>query len=109
MKLLDGKRPPLPSIDGYAYMVECLFEIGLVSNNGMGVEAVSFREIEAWSNLCQYALTPWEVLTFRSMSAAYASESRTADSPTAPPPYIELPSDEQREKTARHVRSVLRG
>lgn len=109
MKLLDGKRPPLPPIDGYTYMVECLFEVGPVDNSGMGPGAVSWREIESWADLCQHQLTPWEATTIRDMSAAYADEAGTASSPTAPPPWVEIPSEEKRERTAAHIRSVLRG
>lgn len=109
MKALDGKQPPLPSIGDFGYMVEYLFEVGLVSSNGMGVDALGFPEIAAWVYMCRHTLTPWEVLTLRSMSAAYASESRTANSPAAPPPWIELPSEEQRIQIAKNVRGWLHG
>lgn len=107
MQMLDGKRPPLPAIDGYGYLVECLFEVGPVVSNGMGLESVRWQEIAAWAALCQCQLTPWEATTIKSMSAAYAHEAGEANNPAAPPPWIELPSEEQRTQIAKNVRGWL--
>ena len=106
--MLDCKRPPLPEVEACGYLIDYLFEVGPVQSNGMGAMPVSFEELCAWQTLCHHSLDPWEVLTLRSMSAAYAQEAQTADQPNAPPPWLEVPTAESRAAIAAHVRSVLR-
>ena len=108
-KQMEDNPMPLPKVDGCNYLIDYLFEVGPVSTNGMGIGAVSFSEMDAWQSLCGHDLTPWEAITLKSMSAAYVQEAHKAESPTAPPPWIEVPDEEKRERMAKHVRSVLRG
>lgn len=42
---------------------------------GMGVSAVSYGEIAAWSALSKTELEPWEVEAIRSASLAYCAQS----------------------------------
>lgn len=108
LALMEGRPPPLPKVEACGYLIDYLFEVGPVQSNGMGAMVVSFEELQAWQRLCQHTLEPWEVLTLRSMSQAFANEAQTASEPNAPPPWIELPSDEKRRDIAKRARAALR-
>lgn len=42
-------------------------------NNGFGPAAISWSDMEAWARLTATPLTPYDVLTLRSMDAAFLS------------------------------------
>ena len=80
----------LPNLDGAEYLVTLLFEAGLVQSNGMGVNALSWVEIESWLRVTQLNLSVWEKLTIKSMSEVYAGELSTATKKDSPAPYTHV-------------------
>jgi len=80
----------LPNLDGAEYLITLLFEAGLVQSNGMGVNALSWSEIESWLRVTQLHLSTWEKLTIKNMSEVYAGELSTATKIDAPAPYTHV-------------------
>lgn len=78
----------LPKLDGADYLVNLLFEAGLLESTGMGAAALSWSEIESWLRVTQLDLSVWERLTIKSMSEVYVAELSTATKKDSPAPYI---------------------
>ena len=65
-----GKEMPIPE-DGL-YLWFFFQELcGGRGNNGFGPTALSWSDMEAWARLTSAPLSPYEVLTLRSMDAAF--------------------------------------
>lgn len=73
----DLERPQVD--DEVLYLTDFIEEIGIVINNGMGVSALTFTEIQAWSDLTAIEVTPQEAKMMRMMSAAYAGQVNSTD------------------------------
>lgn len=80
--MTNGERfdVELPYVeDEVLHLTDFIEEIGFVSNNGMGVSAVTFSEIRDWAELTEIELTPSEARALRMMSAAYAGQINSSD------------------------------
>lgn len=85
-------------------------EAGPVVSNGMGLSAISWRELQAWEHGTGIELQPWESRLIRMLSAEYVSTSRKATEPDCPPPWVgeeDLPRWKALQ-TARNVREQMR-
>lgn len=89
-------------------MIDYFFKVGMVSSNGMGVEPVSFTEIDVWARRCGYALDNWECETLHELSVQYAAELSASKDISAPAPWGEVPDDDSREKIAAKVRDIFK-
>ena len=89
---LDGTSSflTMPSLDGAEYLVQLLYEAGLVQSNGMGATALSWTEIESWIRVTQISLSVWERLLIKSMSEVYAGELSQATAKDRPSPYVHV-------------------
>lgn len=69
-----------PDIQGAEYILNHLNLLGWCSSNGMGVNALSFLEIQAYIQLTDTSLTADEVLIIKKMSQAYVNELQDKNS-----------------------------
>lgn len=79
-------RPELtfPPLDAAEHLVEYLLQIGPMQAG----EVLTFQEIESWSRLTGYAVTSWEAITLRRLSAVYGAEYSAASDPQRGAPYL---------------------
>lgn len=88
----------MPKLGPLAYVAEIAFDAGMHDLN--------WRELQAWCEVKQTALTPWESHAVMEMARAYMeSKNEHRDKPT-PAPY--QPGVIDREKVAANVRAALR-
>lgn len=101
-KITPGMPPnPMPHI------ITRLVEIGLTEANGMGASPLSWREINEWQRATGVVLSPWEARLIRSLSLAYLSEGRKAESETYPPPWRAPVTQREIETEEARLRMVL--
>jgi len=75
-------HPDMPAVDGGAYLIGYLFEIGPIS----GSEAIAHKAIESWKRCIGIELQPWEVRFLRGLSGDYLRETYRAAKPDCPAP-----------------------
>lgn len=80
---ITPQLPPNPA----PHIIDRLVEIGMTEAAGMGVGPLSWREINEWQRATSVTLEPWEARLIHSLSVAYVSESRRAESENCPPPW----------------------
>lgn len=91
------------------YLLEYLQALDYVEPGMAGPVRLSYREIEAWTQLSGVSLRPWEVTTLRAMSAEFAREIRAAEDPKHPAPWAPEPEQLDRKAVARRIKDALRG
>lgn len=69
---LEEEEMPLPEEGLYLWSLFQEASAGRV-NGGFGPAALSWSDLEAWAQLTSTPLSPYEVLTLRSMDAAFLS------------------------------------
>lgn len=80
---ITPQMPPNPA----PHIVDRLVEIGLTEAAGMSSGPLSWREINEWQRATRVVLAPWEARLIHSLSTAYVSESRRAESESCTPPW----------------------
>ena len=90
--LRERYLPEMPPIDGGAYLVQYLLEIGPIAGEGMGIGAITHEAIRAWQDNLGVELAPWECRFLRRLSQEYVTESHRATKRDAPAPY-EVPGE----------------
>ena len=50
----------MPDIGTAEYLVQMLQNVGISSNNGMGLAPLSWTELDSWCKLTKTQLSPWE-------------------------------------------------
>jgi len=101
-------RLPSPPVHAEAaYLCEHLFDAGPVSVGGMGAVALTYADLQAWSQMTGTPVEPWEAQTLRAMSRAYVAEARAAEDPTRPPPWA-MPEPEDRAALSKRIGEALR-
>lgn len=99
----------MPEVLGADYLVSLLNEVGPVDTNGMGVTPVGWTEMFHWIELTGLELSPWECLTIRELSQAYATEYSQSSDKNRPPPFSpEVISQTQRDKVSNMLGAFLR-
>lgn len=85
-KLLNpDKEPELPTVgEEGAHLVDYLFEVG----PGEDGHAVTWREVQAWTESTGVQLSEFEAGALRSLSLAYVSMYHDACKKDCPPPYL---------------------
>lgn len=86
-RLLESPFQPLMPEADALYLTEILFEIGPVTNTGMGQDRLSVQEIESWQRQMGVALQPWEFRLLRRLSAEYLAEAQAAEELGRPAPF----------------------
>ena len=91
------------------HLILYLWEIGPVLAGGMGSIPISHAELLAWSGLIGIELQPWEARFILRLSQDYLMESRRAEKPDCPSPWITAAiTQEQRDAVSRQVQNSLR-
>ena len=80
----------LPPVSKGSYLLEILGELGYAKNGFNGAVPIDFTDIKAYTELAGVILTPWEALTLRNLSIAYAIENANKDPLAYPPSHSEL-------------------
>lgn len=78
----DSQPVPLPPLSA-RYLLDWLSDLGFVSAGGMGPAPLSALEMQAWCQMTNTALQPWEFDALRAASRAYCAQSVAKD-PFAP-------------------------
>lgn len=92
-------------MEPFSYMVGIFLQTGLATNNGNGVSALSWQELEAFMRCTHIPLSNWESDTLRRMSANYASAVVRYNDQNVEAPYQ---SEEDKQAFADEVKSALR-
>lgn len=106
-----GARHPytcFPDVD-CEYMTRLFSESGMYMSGGMGMTALTWSEIHAYSIASEIGLTGWEAETIRKMSLSYVSWYNRAGKQQLGFPYevpYELLNDETIENRRAHVGKV---
>lgn len=91
------------------HLILYLWELGPILADGMGSKPISHAELLAWSELTGIELQPWEARFIIRLSQDYLMESRRAEKPDCPSPWITAAvTQEQRDAVSRQVQSSLR-
>ena len=88
----EGYVPELPPVDGAAYLVAYLWDIGPTMVAGMGLGPLTHEEIRAWQSNTGVWLQPWETRILRQLSMDYIVEMRDAEKAGHPAPWNPTPS-----------------
>ena len=83
----EGYVPELPSVDGAAYLLAYLWDIGPTMVAGMGLGPLTHEEIRAWQSNTGVWLQPWESRILRQLSMDYIVQMRNAEKADCPPPW----------------------
>ena len=83
----DEYVPELPSVDGAAYLVAYLWDMGPTMVAGMGLGPLTHEEIRAWQSNTGVWLQPWEARILRQLSMDYIVQMRDAEKADCPPPW----------------------
>lgn len=87
----DDFRSDMPPLDGAAYLIEYLWEVGPVMPGAMSAAPVTHEELRAWAELTGIELRPWEARFVRRLSRDYAAEGQRAVTLGCEPPW-KMPS-----------------
>ena len=93
-----GNEAQLPPIKGAEYVAEIAFDIGLGE--------MTWQAVNAWCQVKQADLTPWESNAVMEMARSYAAAVNEYRDKAAAPPYTAGVIN--REKVAADVRQALR-
>ena len=83
----EDYQPEMPPLDGAAYLLGYLFEVGPTMAAGMGAAPITHTELRAWMDLTGVRIAPWEVRTLRRLSHDYLVASREAEKINCRPPW----------------------
>lgn len=109
----DAPQLKLPPIEGAEYLVQLLFEAGLVKRREGGFDGLEWIDIQAWLGVTDLTLSTWEKLLIKNMSQAYASEYNLSLNGSRLPPYMHVDDDEakieiDREAVGNKMKALLR-
>lgn len=102
----DGIEPEMPP-QSAPHIVGYLMEVGPAEAAGMGVAPVSWQAIDAWQRRTAIVLPPWQALLLRRLSAEYVAESRRAEKPDCPPPWLRPGTAESRAAVDAKIRAFF--
>lgn len=63
------------------------YELGICEAGAGGATEITWKEMQAWSELTNTPLQLWEAQTLKEMSATYVREYHAATDKNRPPPY----------------------
>ena len=89
-------------------MLEWLHEVGPTEPSANGPIAVTWKEINAWKQATETAITREELVMLRKLSGEYVAQYNRSDNPHEPPPNS---AGEKVDKTAvsQDLKAMLRG
>ena len=104
----DGEEQPaeltFPPLPPHAeYIIELLNEVGPASSNAMGIQGVSWQEIDSWVRQQEIRLSPWEKKLIKNLSDKYAVEYSLSSDKNRPAPYIDVEKLPSRDDVASRL------
>ena len=97
----DDPTRQLPHAD--SYLIKCFDLMGQCSTNGMGATALTWSDVESFSNRSGYDLNGWESEQIIMMSRKYCSMYQQSKELGYPPPYSAAASDKDARQKARDI------
>lgn len=97
----DNPAKSLPEINGY--LAKCFHLSGVCLSGGMGINALTWAEIDSFVNRSGYPLTGWESEQIILMSRAYVNYSHKAKELSCPSPFNLAANDEGAKETNRRI------
>ena len=99
----------MPGVDGGAYLVGYLWEMGPTVAAGDRQAVLNHEAILAWQALIGVELEPWEVRFLRRLSGEYLTESHRAQQRDCPAP-LRTQSESERDlnAVAKSMQQTLR-
>lgn len=70
------------------YLVKLLNEIGPASSNGMGIQAISYQEIDSWNKLTGIDIESWQATLLHNLSRVYAAAHQEYSGKACPAPFV---------------------
>ena len=102
----EGGVPPLPDIR-CAYLFNIFLEVGPCLSTGFGRVRLTQQEIARFQENQQIRLQPWECQTLVRLSDAWIEQAAISDDYLCPPPYIDAPTVDMRERVADQIDRLL--
>ena len=93
----------LPQLDQYENLIDYLFEVGPMHNG----ETVRWVDIHSWNESTASALNPWELCTIYHLSRAYAAQYARSHQRNCPAPFVNEPTEDQRQQIANKTKSLF--
>jgi len=104
----NGGKLLYPPVYIANHLLEYLWEIGPVEHGGMGMDPVSYREIESWRRGTGIELKPWELRMLRRLSQDYITELNQSAAPDRSAPFGDPYMQFSREIVGKKVSSAMR-
>lgn len=89
----DAPHLEMPEIEGGAYLIEYLAEIGEAKHGSTGIVPIEWIDIKAWQDVTGMVLNMWEAKTIKYLSAVYVNQYIEAGDPNCPPPWMSRAPD----------------
>lgn len=106
-RINGGGDIDLPFVEPeFRIIIDYLFDVGPVSNGGMGPVPLSWLDLDVWQRNIGISLSPWILRLLRELSGTYILESKRSEAEDAPPPWNVVPD---RQKVAGHIKKLFRG
>ena len=107
-RLSDDADYGFPERGALAYLIGYLSEMGEAQSSGVGMAAISWQEIRAWTELMGVTLTSGESKAVRMLSAAYVAEYYRADGKDCASPCAKEVSPETLNNKIKSLFAMLR-
>jgi hypothetical protein len=79
-------EPPMPPLE-LPYLVDFLWQVGPVIEDGNGRAPLTHQEIVSWQFNTGISLKPWEARFLRNLSRDFLAQSQKAEKPDCPSPF----------------------
>jgi len=96
----DAPELALATPSAGARLLRHLGELGWCSFSDGVPRPLGYAEIEAWTQLTATRLTPWEAITLRALTSAYAGSAAAAQDARCPAPWPETEAVSQSKAAA---------
>lgn len=93
-RLKEAGKPVLLPDNPAPFLTDWLIEAGPMVPAGMGLSALSWRDIAAWAEATGRCLEPWQALMVRRLSSEYVSAFHRAGEAGCPSPLGQSEEDD---------------
>ena len=102
----DGMEVPMPPLPA-PHLLDYLMTVGPVEITGMDKVPVSWTTLESWQRCTGIELPPWQCKLLLRLSADFLAESKAAEEPDAPAPWMSPGSPENRQAVSAKLRGLF--
>ncbi len=100
--------PDLPPIEGGAYLLDYLWQLGPTMAVGMGAGPITQTEMRAWQINMGIDLKPWEARFLRGLSCDYLDQWQKAQKPDCAPPWQAVATAIDKAAVANRMLNAIR-